>query len=86
MSTDQRDASNPLRGLGEAAKAKGPPPVHLWNPPFCGDIDMRIARDGTWYHEGRPIGRPAMVRLFATVLRREPDGSRLLKMVDQGPE
>jgi uncharacterized protein len=50
---------------------KGPPPVHLWNPPFCGDIDMRIASDGTWFYQKTPIGRPALVRLFASVLKRE---------------
>ena len=56
----------------------GPPPVDLWNPSHCGNSDMRIARDGTWYYRGSPIERPAMVRLFATVLRREPDGSHVL--------
>lgn len=56
----------------------GPPPVDRWNPERCGDSGMRITRDGTWFHEGRPINRPAMVRLFATVLRREPDGSHVL--------
>jgi hypothetical protein len=50
---------------------KGQPPVHLWNPPFCGDIDMRIATDGTWYYLKTPIGRPALVKLFASVLKRE---------------
>jgi hypothetical protein len=45
--------------------------VHLWNPPFCGDIDMRIARDGTWFYLGTPIGRPALVKLFASILKRE---------------
>lgn len=54
------------------------PPVHLWNPTHCGHSAMRIARDGTWYHEGSPIGRPAMVRLFSTILRREPDGRHVL--------
>lgn len=58
------------RAAGAAAR-RGPPPAHLWNPPFCGDIDMRIAADGTWFYLGAPIGRPAMVRLFASVLRRE---------------
>jgi uncharacterized protein len=52
---------------------KGLPPVHLWNPPFCGDIDMRIAGDGSWHYLGTPIGRPAMVRLFSTILRRDPE-------------
>jgi hypothetical protein len=54
------------------------PPVEKWNPERCGHSGMRIARDGTWYHEGAPIQRPAMVRLFSTVLRREPDGSHVL--------
>src|SRR4051795_640911 len=53
-------------------------PVEKWNPTHCGDSAMRIARDGTWYHEGAPIGRPAMVRLFSTILRREPDGRHVL--------
>jgi hypothetical protein len=54
------------------------PPVELWNPGHCGDSGMRIARDGTWYHDGAPIRRPAMVRLFSTVLRREADGRHML--------
>ena len=54
------------------------PPVEKWNPEHCGDSAMRIASDGTWYHEGSPIGRAAMVRLFSTILRREPDGSYVL--------
>jgi hypothetical protein len=54
------------------------PPVDRWNPDHCGNSGMRIARDGTWYHEGRPIRRPAMVRLFSAVLRREPDGRHVL--------
>jgi len=54
------------------------PPVDRWNPEHCGHSGMRIARDGTWYHEGEPIRRPAMVRLFSTVLRREPDGRHVL--------
>lgn len=60
-----------------AASKKGPPPVHLWNPPFCGDIDMRIARDGTWFHEGTPIGRAPMVKLFSSILKVE-DGKYYL--------
>jgi len=60
-----RDAAN------TKAAAKGLPPVHLWNPPFCGDLDMRIASDGTWFYMGTPIGRPALVRLFSTILKRE---------------
>jgi hypothetical protein len=54
------------------------PPVDKWNPTHCGHSAMRIARDGTWFHEGSPIGRPAMVRLFSTILRREPDGRHVL--------
>jgi len=54
------------------------PPVDQWNPAHCGHSGMRIARDGTWYHEGSPINRPAMVRLFSTVLRRDSDGSHVL--------
>lgn len=78
MNTDQRDASNPLRGLGEAVKAKGPPPVDLWNPPFCGDIDMRIAQDGTWFYMNSPIGRKPLMQLFASVLRHDADGKYYL--------
>jgi hypothetical protein len=60
------------------AEAKRLPAVDQWQPERCGHSDMQIARDGTWYHEGAPIRRPAMIRLFATVLRREPDGSFVL--------
>jgi uncharacterized protein len=56
-----------------ASGGKSLPPVHLWNPPYCGDIGMRIAADGTWHYQGSPIGRPAMVRLFSTILRKDPD-------------
>ena len=72
----ESDTPGGLKGLGDAEAAgktaKGLPPVHLWNPEFCGDLDMRIARDGTWFYQGTPIGRPAMVRLFSTVIRRSP--------------
>lgn len=54
------------------------PPVHLWEPEFCGDIDIRLARDGTWYYMGSPIGRKRMVKLFSTVLRRDEDGKHYL--------
>jgi len=57
---------------------RGLPPVERWNPPYCGEIDIRVAADGTWFHEGTPIRRPAMVRLFSTILRREPDGRTVL--------
>ena len=56
-----------------ASKGRGLPPVGQWNPPFCGDLDMRVARDGTWFYLGTPIGRPELVRLFSTVLRCDGD-------------
>ena len=62
---------------------KGPPPVHLWNPPFCGDLDMRIATDGTWFYLKTPIGRPALVKLFASVLKREGDRYFLVTPVEK---
>jgi hypothetical protein len=58
----------------DAASGRGLPPVEKWHPAHCGDIDIRIARDGTWYHQGSPIGRKELVRLFSTILRRDPDG------------
>lgn len=68
-----------LAALAEAIGARGgPAPVDHWNPALCGTSDMRIARDGSWTYRGSPITRPAMVRLFSTVLRREPDGSHVL--------
>ncbi|MCP5432763.1 MAG: DUF1285 domain-containing protein [Alphaproteobacteria bacterium] len=70
-----------LRGLTEAVPAgrkRGPAPVHLWNPPHCGAIDMTIRADGSWHYMGTPIGRASLVRLFSTILRREPDGSYAL--------
>jgi hypothetical protein len=68
--------------VGEVA-AKGAPPVHLWNPPFCGDLDLRIAADGTWYYLKTPIGRPALVKLFASVLKREGDKYYLVTPVEK---
>lgn len=62
---------------------KGLPPVHLWNPPFCGDIDMRIAADGTWFYDKTPIGRAALVKLFASVLKREGDKYFLVTPVEK---
>jgi hypothetical protein len=62
---------------------QGLPPVHLWNPDFCGDIDMRIARDGTWYYLGTPIGRKPMVRLFSTIIRRDGDDYFLVTPVEK---
>ena len=67
----------------ESSQAKKLPPVHLWNPPFCGDIDMRIARDGKWYYMGTPIGRSAMVKLFSTIMRRDEDNFYLVTPVEK---
>ncbi len=78
-----------LKGLEivtEAAKTagkRGLPPVHLWNPPHCGEIDIVIKRNGLWFHEGTPIGREALVRLFSTVLRKDPDGIYLVTPVEK---
>ena len=77
---------NALEEIAAAARTtgtKGLPPVHLWNPPFCGDLDMRIARDGTWFYLGTPIGRPALVRLFSGVLKREGDKHFLVTPVEK---
>ena len=73
-----KPSAESLAASAQAAdKGRGLPPVHLWNPPFCGDLDMRIARDGTWFYLGTPIGRPALVRLFSTILKKE-DGKYFL--------
>jgi hypothetical protein len=71
-------ASLSLAEIAKLAEDQKLPPVASWNPAHCGHSDMRIARDGTWFHQGSPIGRPAMVRLFSTILRREPDGRHVL--------
>jgi hypothetical protein len=81
-------ATGGLEGLTQAAHAAGGesrrlPPVHLWNPPFCGDLDMRIARDGTWFYNGTPIGRRALVRLFSTILRKDADRYVLVTPVER---
>lgn len=71
--------------LSKAAKSgrKGPPPVHLWNPPYCGDLDIRIARDGRWYYLGSPIGRMPLVKLFASVIRKDGDDYFLVTPVEK---
>ncbi len=66
-----------------AAKSRGLPPLEKWNPPFCGDIDMHIRRDGTWFYEGTPIGRPELVRLFSTILWREDNKYFLVTPVEK---
>jgi uncharacterized protein len=80
-----------LEGIAGAVKTAsgkgplpvGPPPVHLWNPAFCGDIDMRIAADGTWHYQKTPIGRPALVKLFASILKREGERYFLVTPVEK---
>ena len=74
-----------LAGLGEvaAARKRGPAPVHLWNPPYCGAIDMRIAADGTWYYLGSPIGRAPLVQLFSSILRKDGDEYVLVTPVER---
>lgn len=78
--TTKKAPESALQGLQEVQRAqkKGLPPVHLWNPPFCGDLDMRVARDGTWYYLGSPIRREALVILFSSVIRLDDDGKYYL--------
>jgi len=61
----------------------GLPPVERWNPPFCGDIDMKIEADGTWFYQKTPIGRPALVKLFASILKREGENYFLVTPVEK---
>jgi hypothetical protein len=73
-----------LEDIARAAKAgRGLPPVHLWNPPHCGDIGLKIARDGTWSYQGSTITRPSLVRLFSTILRHDTDGHVLVTPVEK---
>ena len=89
--SSRADSKTGLAAVAEAAgtasesagTARGLPPVHLWNPEHCGDIDILIRRDGTWLHENSPIGRPELVRLFSTVLRKDPDGYCLVTPVEK---
>lgn len=67
----------------QAIKKRGPAPVHLWNPPYCGEIDMRIAGDGTWFYNGSPIGRLPLVQLFSSILRHDPDRYVLVTPVER---
>jgi hypothetical protein len=79
-------AESPAAGLEKLAARIGKerlPPVEKWNPPYCGDLDMRIASDGTWFYLGTPIGRPALVKLFASVLKREGDAHFLVTPVEK---
>ncbi len=82
----QKIVTPTAQGLEKSARAAskgGLPPVHLWNPPFCGDLDMRITRDGTWFYLGTPIGRPELVRLFSTILRKDGDDYFLVTPVEK---
>src|SRR3954453_3124120 len=86
MAKQGRPSAGEIDAIADVAKRegnKGPPPVHLGNPPFCGDIDMRIAADGTWFYQQTPIGRPALVKLFASVLKREGDRYYLVTPVEK---
>lgn len=71
-----------LAGLSAVTPGRGPAPVDQWHPPFCGAIDMRIAADGTWFYQGSPISRPALVTLFASILRKDPHGYVLVTPVE----
>lgn len=84
--TDQATSKGGLEGVTAAAKqapGRGLPPVHLWHPEHCGEIDIVIRADGTWMHEKSPIGRKELVRLFSTVLRLDPDGYHLVTPVEK---
>lgn len=84
MASRARTDSTGARGLDQVAAAarqsarRGPAPVHLWNPPYCGDIGLKITADGVWHYQGSPIGRQAMVELFASILRKDEDGRHYL--------
>ena len=78
-----RPTTDTLAAAARSAARKGPAPVHLWNPPFCGDLDMEIRRDGTWFYLGTPIGRPALVKLFASILRRDGEDYFLVTPVEK---
>lgn len=78
-----KPSAESIAATARAASRRGLPPVHLWNPPDCGDLDMRIARDGTWFYLGTPIGRPELVRLFSTILRKDGDRYVLVTPVEK---
>lgn len=84
--TDEKPQTPSAEGIAKAVQAsarKGPPPVDKWNPPFCGDLDMRIARDGTWFYQGTPIGRAPLVRLFSSIIRKDGDSYFLVTPVEK---
>jgi len=78
-----KPSADTLASAAKAAGKKGPPPVHLWNPDFCGDLDMRIARDGTWFYLGTPIGRKPLVKLFSSIIRKDGDKYFLVTPVEK---
>jgi hypothetical protein len=77
------DAEGLAASARAAGKGAGPAPVHLWNPPFCGDLDMEIRRDGTWFYLGTPIGRAPLVKLFANILKLEEGRYYLVTPVEK---
>jgi len=81
-STETKTGLDGVAAVVKQAPGRGLPPVHLWHPAHCGEIDIVIARNGQWFHEGSPIGREALVRLFSTVLRKDPDGYYLVTPVE----
>ncbi len=83
MAKEGQSGLESITGALARGGTKGVPPVERWNPPFCGDLDMRIASDGTWFYLKTPIGRPALVKLFASVLRREGDNYFLVTPVEK---
>ena len=78
-----KTSAESLASAAKAASKRGLPPVHEWNPPFCGDLDMRIARDGTWFYLGTPIGRWELVKLFSSILRKDGDDYFLVTPVEK---
>src|SRR5271163_4715196 len=83
MAKEGQSGLEAITGALHRASKGRPPPVELWNPPFCGDLDMRIAADGTWFYLKTPIGRPALVKLFASVLKREGEKYFLVTPVEK---
>ncbi|MDI3336720.1 DUF1285 domain-containing protein [Defluviimonas aestuarii] len=78
-----KSSAENLAAAAKAAGKKGPPPVHLWNPPFCGDLDMEIRRDGTWFYLGTPINRHGLVKLFSSIIRKDGDDFFLVTPVEK---
>lgn len=81
--TQAQVSADSLAAAAMKAAEKGLPPVHLWNPTYCGDLDMRIARDGTWFYLGTPIGRKRLVKLFSSILRKDGDAYFLVTPVEK---